>query len=274
LANLLAVRALVERGTEVLGEFGAQVARAEMGAHGVVNAVTVRTWSHPLGHADPQLVEALLAPDLGPFLVRTSCISIENTHNFAGGRVQPRAVLAGIRELAVRHGVRVHLDGARVWNAHVRTGTPLEQLCAGADTAMVSLSKGLGAPVGSLMLGDAELVADARIWRKRLGGGWRQAGILAAADVHALDHHVERLADGHANAAIVAAAAGLARHSVETNIVVVPTDDAAGAVDRCRAQGVLVSAVGPRVLRAVTHLGIDSRDAHRAADVLANALGG
>jgi threonine aldolase len=272
LSNLLAVRALVEPGTEVLCESSAHIARAELGAHATVNGVTMRTWTHPRGHVDIDAVEEMLAPDLGPFFVRTSCVSVENTHNFAGGTVQPLDRLDALVELARRHGVGVHLDGARLWNAHVATGTPLDRLAAVADTATVALSKGLGAPIGSVMLGTRDTVAQARVWRKRLGGGWRQAGVLAAAGLYALDHHIDRLADDHEHARLIAEAAGVDPGTVQTNIVVIGTDDAAGLVDRCRTGGVLVSAVGPRVVRAVTHLQIAKPDAHRAADVIARAI--
>jgi threonine aldolase len=271
LANLLAVRALVEPGTEVLCESAAHIARAELGAHATVNGVTMRTWTHPRGHVDIDAVESMLAPDMGPFFVRTSCVSVENTHNFAGGAVQPLDRLDELAQLARRHGIGVHLDGARIWNAHVASGTPLDRLAAVADTAAVALSKGLGAPIGSLMLGPRDTVAQARVWRKRLGGGWRQAGVLAAAGLYALDHHVDRLADDHEHARLIADAAGLDPGGVETNIVVIETDDAPGLVERCRTDGVLVSAVGARVVRAVTHLQVSKPDAHRAADVIARA---
>ena len=269
LANLLAVRALAGVGTEVLCESGAHIARAELGAHGAVNGLTMRTWTDPDGHVDLAAIESLAAPDLGPFLVRTTCVSVENTHNFAGGRVQPLEALGDLRRLADRFGLGVHLDGARLWNAHVATGAALTELTSVADTAAVSLSKGLGAPVGSLLLGTAEQIAEARIWRKRLGGGWRQAGVLAAAGLYALDHNIERLADDHEHAQLIATAAGVDSSKVDTNIVVIPTDDSAGLVARCRAEGVLVSAVGAGVVRAVTHLDVSTGDAKTAADVLA-----
>jgi threonine aldolase len=272
LANLLAVRCLVEPGTEVLCESSAHIARAELGAHGAISGLTMRTWTDPRGRIDIDAVESLVAPDLGPFLVRTSCVSVENTHNFAGGTVQPLDRLDELGRLAGRHGVAVHLDGARIWNAHIATGVPLQRLTAVADTAGVCLSKGLGAPIGSLMLGRRDHVAQARVWRKRLGAGWRQAGLLAAAGMYALDHHIERLSDDHEHARLIADAAGVDPETVETNIVVISTGDAAGLVERCRSEGVLVSAVGARVVRAVTHLDIDKQDAHRAADVIARAV--
>ncbi len=273
LANLLAVRALVGLGEEILCESSAHIARAELGAHGAVMGITMRTWTDPDGYADIDAIEALIAPDLGAFFVATTAVSVENTHNFAGGRLQPAERLERLRTLAQSAGVGVHLDGARVWNAHVATGVGLRELCAVADTMGVCLSKGLGAPVGSLMLASADAVADARIWRKRLGGGWRQAGVLAAAGMYALDHHVERLADDHAHAQLIADAAGVDPTGVDTNIVVVRTEDAAKLVSRCREGGVLVSAVGPRVVRMVTHLDVSTDDAKQAAAVIAGATG-
>ena len=141
-----------------------------------------------------------------------------------------------------------------------------------ADVLGVCLSKGLGAPVGSLLVGPADVVAEGRVWRKRLGGGWRQAGVLAAAGLHALDHHVERLADDHAHARLLAAACGVDPTDVETNIVAVPCADAAAVVAAAKDEGVLVGAVGARTVRLVTHLQIDDRDAATAADVLARVL--
>ena len=272
LANILGVRALVGVGEEVLCEASAHVARAELGAHGAVNGVTMRTWTHPCGYVDLDALGALVAPDLGPYFVATRAVSVENTHNFAGGRVQPADRLEGLARLARERAIGVHLDGARIWHAHVATGAPLGDICAVADTMSVSVSKGLGAPVGSLMLGTVDAVADARVWRKRLGGGWRQAGVLAAAALFALDHHVDRLADDHSHARLIAEAAGADPDTVETNIVVVPTADAPALVARCRDEGVLVSAVGPGLVRAVTHLDVSTADARRAATVIAAVL--
>jgi len=273
LANLLAVRALVPVGAEVLCEAQAHIARAELGGHAAVNGVTMRTWSHPRGRVEPEQVLSLLAPDLGPFLVRTAAVSVENTHNFGGGSVQPVDALLRLRALANDHGVGVHLDGARLWNAHVATGVSLREYGAVADVLTVALSKGLGAPVGSLLVGSVDVIAASRSWRKRLGGGWRQAGVLAAAGLHALDHHVERLADDHAHARLLADACGVDPADVETNIVAVPCPDAVAVVAAARDHGVLCSAVGPRTLRLVTHLDVSAGEARRAAEVLAALVG-
>jgi threonine aldolase len=269
MANVLAVRSLVGPGQEVLCESRAHIARAELGAHGAYSGVTMRTWIHERGQVDLPVIESLFAPDMGPFFVPTAAISVENTHNFAGGAVLPIDDLRALRSFAGAAGARVHMDGARVWNAHVATGVPLAGYGAVAHVLAVCLSKGLGAPVGSLLVGTADTVAEARVWRKRMGGGMRQVGILAAAGLYALDHHVERLAEDHAHARLLAEACGVDPASVDTNIVVVPRSDAGEFVAAARDAGVLVATVGPTAVRLVTHLDITRDDAEKAAAVLA-----
>ena len=269
MANVLAVASLVQAGQEVLCEASAHIARAELGAHGAFTGLTMRTWIHPRGQVDLPTIRTIFAPDMGPFFVPTAAIAVENTHNFAGGAVLPLQDLRDLREFATGVGVGIHLDGARIWNAHVATGTPLAEYGAIADVLAVCLSKGLGAPVGSLMVGSSDAIAEARVRRKRMGGGMRQVGILAAAGLHALDHHIERLADDHAHARLLAEACGLDPAAVDTNIVVVQRSDATDFVARAKEQGVLVSTVGPTAVRMVTHLDVSRGDAERAAAVLA-----
>src|SRR3954454_2516863 len=163
MANVLAVRSLVGVGQEVLCEASAHIARAELGAHGAYTGLTMRTWIHPRGQIDLPAIRGIFAPEMGPFFVRTAAISVENTHNFAGGAVLPLPDLRDLREYATGVGAGVHLDGARIWNAHVATGTPLAEYGAVADVLSVCLSKGLGAPVGSLMIGARDAVAEARV---------------------------------------------------------------------------------------------------------------
>jgi threonine aldolase len=268
MANVLAVASLVQPGQEVLCEASAHIARAELGAHGALTGLTMRTWRDPRGQVDQAAIESMFAPDMGPFFVRTTAVSVENTHNFAGGAVLPLADLESLRAWTTSVGIGVHLDGARIWNAHVATGVPFASYGACADVVSVCLSKALGAPVGSLVVGSAEAIAEARVRRKRMGGGMRQVGILAAAGLHALDHHVERLADDHANARLLAEACGVDPETVDTNIVVVPRDDAEEFVAGARDGGVLVSPVGPSAVRMVTHLDVSREDAESAAVVL------
>jgi threonine aldolase len=265
MANVLAVRALVAPGQEVLCSESAHIARAELGAHAAYSGITMRTWA---GLLDRAAIERMFAPDMGPFFVPTRALSVENTHNFGGGAVLGLDELQALRSYADQRGVGVHLDGARIWNAHVATGTPLASYGAIADAMSVCLSKGLGAPIGSLVLGSAEMIAESRVWRKRMGGGMRQTGILAAAGLHALDHHVERLADDHANARLLAEACGVDPGTIDTNIVVVEHSHAAGFVAAARAEGVLLATVGPTAVRLVTHLDVGREDAVRAAAVL------
>jgi threonine aldolase len=268
MANVLAVASLVQPGQEVLCEASAHIARAELGAHGALTGLTMRTWRDPRGQVDQAAIESMFAPDMGPFFVRTTAVSVENTHNFAGGAVLPLADLESLRAWTTSVGIGVHLDGARIWNAHVATGVPFASYGACADVVSVCLSKALGAPVGSLVVGSAEAIAEARVRRKRMGGGMRQVGILAAAGLHALDHHVARLADDHANARLLAEACGVDPETVDTNIVVVPRDDAEEFVAGARDGGVLVSPVGPSAVRMVTHLDVSREDAESAAVVL------
>jgi threonine aldolase len=269
MANVLAVASLVAPGQEVLCEASAHIARAELGAHGAVTGLTMRTWRGPRGQVDLAAIQELYAPDMGPFFVRTTAVSVENTHNFAGGAVLPLSELQALRTWARSVGVGIHLDGARIWNAHVATGVPLAAYGACADVMAVCLSKGLGAPAGSLVVGSTDALAEARVRRKRMGGGMRQVGILAAAGLHALDHHLDRLADDHAHARLLAEACGVDPETVDTNIVVVQRDDAAQFVAGAKEGGVLVAPVGPRAVRLVTHLDVSTEDAQTAAGVLA-----
>ena len=272
MANLLAVRSLVAPGQEVLCEQSAHIARAELGAHGAFFGVTMRTWKGERGAIDLPAIEAMFAPDMSPYFVATKAISIENTHNFGGGTVQPLADIEALRPLVDAHDIGLHVDGARIWNAHVASGVPLVDYGRASGVLTVCLSKGLGAPAGSLVLGTREMVDEARVWRKRLGGGMRQVGVLAAAGLHALEHHIERLADDHANARLLAEACGVDPETVDTNIVVVEVPDAPAVVTAAREHDVIVSTVGPNTLRMVTHLDVSADQAVAAAAVLAKAL--
>ena len=282
LANQLAMRLLVSPGEEIVCDAQAHVVRAELGAAATFSGITTRTWDAPRGLLDPDLVRQLVRPAGGPYLVSTTAIAVENTHNFGGGTVQPLERLQEVRAIADEHGLGVHLDGARLWNAHVASGVPLHAYGAVADTVSVCLSKGLGAPVGSVLASTAERVASARVWRKRYGAGMRQVGILAAAGLFALDHNVERLADDHARAqrlafALAEAVDGVVvPEHVETNIVVLDLSStpwtAAALAAAARVEGVLVSDLGPTFARLITHLDVDDDAVAQAAEVLTGLL--
>lgn len=268
LGNQLGLRLLVRPGQELVCDSLAHVARAELGAAAVFSGITFRTWPAVRGRLDVEDVRALISPDAGPYLVSTAAVEVENTHNFGGGTVQPADQVAAVQKLARDAGLGLHLDGARLWNAHVATGAPLVELAAGFDTVSVCLSKGLGAPVGSVLASTAERIAEARIWRKRYGGGMRQVGILAAAGLYAIEHHVSRLADDHARARRLGEPLGADPSTIETNIVVLDVPDAASVATGAAAEGVLVSALGPRFLRLVTHLDVDDDGVDHAIAVL------
>ncbi|MFC5264201.1 threonine aldolase family protein [Kribbella qitaiheensis] len=280
LANILGVRALAAAGTEVLCEASAHIARAELGAHAAISGITTRTWSAPGGQIDLDQIRALIAPDLGPYFVTTSAVSVENTHNFGGGTIQTSYDLLA-DELEVL-GLPLHLDGARLWNASVASGVPLSAYASRAAAASVCLSKGLGAPVGSVLVGSTELIKEARVWRKRLGAGWRQAGVLAAAGLYAVRNNVERLAEDHAHARQIAelladAAPGSVKpDQVDTNIVVADIattgKSVAEVIEATKAQGVLIGGVGATQLRLVTHLDASAADCRQAAETIARLL--
>jgi threonine aldolase len=210
---------------------------------------------------------------------RTSLVALENTHNRGGGKLFPERDVAEIARTARELGLALHLDGARLWNASIASGRSLAELAAPFDTVSVCFSKGLGAPVGSALCSTRDAVARARRFRKMLGGGMRQAGILAAAALYALEHHRQRLAQDHEHAALLArelerAGYPLDPAAVETNVVIFELEagDAAAVVAAVKERGLLVGAVGARRIRAVTHLDVDGDACARAADILAAAV--
>jgi threonine aldolase len=282
LANQLLIRTLVKPGEELLTEERAHIVRAELGAGAVFSGITTRTWHSERGLLNADTPLALAHENAGPYLVSTTAIAVENTHNFGGGTVQPISEIEKLSTAARARGISMHLDGARIWNAHVATGTPFAQFGMHFDTISVCLSKGLGAPVGSIALGSRERIAEARIWRKRYGGGMRQVGLLAAAGHYALDHNIDRLAQDHARAKKIAVA--LAAHEstiinpshVETNIVGLELSEtgisAADFAARCKEQGLWVSALGKSYARLVTHLDFDDAQCDEAIEIMKRVL--
>ncbi|MEN9351738.1 MAG: hypothetical protein RL455_679, partial [Actinomycetota bacterium] len=255
LANQLAIRMLVNPGEELLTETNSHIVRAELGAGAVFSGITTRTWLAPRGLLKAEDPLAIAKPDSGPYLVSTTAIAVENTHNFGGGTVQSINEMKKLYAGASKLGIALHLDGARIWNAHVASGVDFKEYGKYFETISVCLSKGLGAPVGSLMLSTKERVAKARPWRKRYGAGMRQAGILAAAGHFALDNNMNRLADDHKLAksiakAIYAVAPKVVNpDEVDTNIVGLDLTGlsitAAELSAQLKENGILGSALGP-----------------------------
>ncbi|HEU5456926.1 MAG TPA: GntG family PLP-dependent aldolase [Nocardioides sp.] len=282
LANQLGIRLHVGPGKELVADQQAHVLRAEMGAGAVFSGITSRSWPSERGLLDPAGPMSLVTTGVGPYQVETALVVLENTHNFGGGTVQPIDAIREVRTSTRAVDVAMHLDGARLWNAHVASGVALRDYGSQFDTVSVCLSKGLGAPVGSVLVGSAEHMAEARIWRKRYGAGMRQVGILAAAGLHALAHHIERLADDHARAARFAAAcaeaapASIDAATVETNIVVLDVGQvgwqAPEFVAALLEHGVRTYAVGPGRVRAVWHLDVDDAGTDAAVDAASTLL--
>lgn len=282
LANQLAIRMLVAPGEELLAESNSHIVRAELGAAAVFSGITTRTWQAVNGLLKASDVIEIARPDSGPYLVSTTAIAVENTHNFGGGTVQPIEEIANLREKADELGLTLHLDGVRIWNAHIASGVSLFEYGKYFDTISVCLSKGLGAPVGSIMLSTKDRVSKARVWRKRYGAGMRQIGILAAAGHYALDHNLERLADDHRRAKELAVAIESIDSTlidpslVETNIVGLDLSalsiSAAELAKRTRDAGLWISALGPHYARLVTHLDFDDAQCEEAIEILKIAL--
>ena len=282
LANQLAIRMLVNPGEELIAETNSHIVRAELGAAAVFSGITTRTW--PATHGLLKAADALeiARPNSGPYLVSTVAIAVENTHNFGGGTVQPLDQIQALRKGADEMGLALHLDGARIWNAHVASGVGFAEYGKYFDTVSVCLSKGLGAPIGSIMLSTKERVAKARVWRKRYGAGMRQVGLLAAAAHFALDNNIERLADDHRRAKEIAVAIAaidstlIDPATVQTNIVGLDlahlSISAAELATRCREKGLWISALGPQYARLVTHLDFDDAQCAEAIEILKVAL--
>lgn len=282
LANQLAIRMLVNPGEELITETNSHIVRAELGAGAVFSGITTRTWLANRGLLSANDPLNIARPDSGPYLVSTTAIAVENTHNFGGGTVQPIEEIKRLRQESAKLGIFLHLDGARIWNAHIASGVDFKEYGKYFDTISVCLSKGLGAPVGSLMVSTKDRVSKARPWRKRYGAGMRQAGILAAAGHYALDNNLPLLKDDHRRAksiadAIYAVAPKLIDSStVDTNIVGLDISTlkitASDLSAQLKESGVLASALGPKYLRLVTHLDLTDGDIETVNQVLPQLL--
>ncbi|MEO7273140.1 MAG: threonine aldolase family protein [Vicinamibacterales bacterium] len=281
MANQVALKLLTRPGDDVIvsrqshavwHEAGASAANAgvqftEVGERGVFTAAEVLAARKPRGH---------------PLFAPTTLVEVENTHNRSGGVVVPQAEAIAIGAAARAHDIASYLDGSRLWNAAIASGTAVGELAAPFDVVSVAFSKGLGAPGGALLAGRRDIISRAVRARRMFGGAMRQVGFFAAAALHALDHHLERLADDHANAALIAdrltglPGIDLDRATVQTNIVIftltAPEADAAAFVAEARRRGVLLVAFGARTVRAVTHLDVSQTECDIAAGIMAAML--
>jgi threonine aldolase len=283
MSNQVALRAHSQPGDAVICHEFSHVYFYETGSPCAISGLTPRLISTPHGWFTPEQISPQLLP-LNIHHAHNRILSLENTHNRCGGAVWPLATFAEVADFGRSHKLAVHLDGARLWNACAATGTQPQQWAEHCDTLSVCFSKGLGAPVGSALAGPREFVERARFFRKMFGGQMRQAGIIAAGALFALDHNRERLAEDHTNAASFAAALQQSSHfsvnQPETNIVMIdltgstPAAELAGTL---KERGVLAYAIGPKRIRVVTHLDVTAQQCAAAADhfiAAADALSG
>jgi threonine aldolase len=281
MCNELAIRVHVRAGGEeiLLGRWAHPLV-AEAGGPAALSGAVMRVVDGDGGRFTPEALEAALddRPAGSRYAPRPRIVSVEQTTNIAGGRIWPVEQVWGVLSIARERGLRAHLDGARLMNAVVATGIPATEFATGFDTAWIDFTKGLGAPVGACLAGSEELIDEVWRYKQMVGGAMRQAGVIAAAGLYALDHHVDRLADDHARAGTLAR--GLAElpaieidtAAVETNIVIFAVPDAAGFCAALEAEGVRMGALDARRVRAVTHLDVDDGGIERALAAARAAL--
>jgi threonine aldolase len=281
MSNLIGVRLHCKPGEEMICDSGCHIFNYEQAGYAQLSGVAVRPVEGEYGVIHVEQIRECVRPD-DAHCVRTRLVSLENTHNRGGGRIQPYETVEDVCNWARQAGLRTHLDGARLLNAAVATGIPASRWAGHFDTVTVCFSKGLGAPVGSALAGPRDLVAEAVRHRKVLGGGMRQAGVIAAAALYALENHVDRLAEDHANAQRLADGIRpvdelqLDPDRIDTNMVFFRVDPSKGTArafcDRLRSRGLLMLPTAPTKIRAVTHLDVDGDDVDRAIAILQDAV--
>lgn len=276
-ANQICINSHTSPGSEVICDYNSHIFNYESGAAGMLSGVQLHPLTGNAGHPTvDQIAESIRPKD--DHYPQTSLICLENTHNRAGGTIFPLEQIEQIYELAQKHHLKMHLDGARLWNASIETGLSLKDYGQFFDSVSLCFSKGLGAPVGSIVVGTADFIKKAHFYRKAYGGGMRQIGILAAACIFAVENHFEHLAEDHSNAKLLAE--GLQKikpfkikmKSVQTNIIIADltegSTDAYQMSEQMKKEGVLVIPFSPKKIRFVTHLNINRNDIETSLKIL------
>jgi len=281
MGNQICLNVLTQPRDEVICERSAHIFQYESGTPAANSGIQLNLIEGDKGVFTPEQVEPLIRPESAYYMPRTRVVEIENTHNVAGGTIQPLDNIKAMQKLTDKHGLFMHLDGARLWNASVATGIPVSEYASYFDSISVCLSKGLGAPIGSVIIGTKGFIDEAFRVRKAWGGGMRQVGIIAAGGLYAVKNNIERLADDHENAKI------LAQHlaelpnvevdmtSVETNMVMFKSKNKSveQVISECKEDGLLLGPGGVGVLRLVTHMDVNSKDVENAKEIFSKILG-
>jgi threonine aldolase len=276
MGNQIALYTMSHHGEEIICDEGCHIFNYECATAAAVSGLLFHTIKGKHGAFSAEDVAPMIRPD-DLHAPRTRIIEVENTHNRAGGTIFPLEQIKDLRELADKHNLKMHLDGARIWNAHAATGIELSEYARYFDSISVCLSKGMGCPVGSMVIGDRGFIAEVRRTRKMFGGAMRQVGLLAAAGIYALENNLKRLSEDHDNAHHLAeklaevSAIDIDLDTVQTNIVIFDIDnsgmDAAQALQKLKDKGVLAVPFGPARIRCVTHLDVNRRQIEQAIGV-------
>ncbi len=276
MGNQLCLNALTQPGDEVICEGDAHIFQYESGSPAMLSGIQIYPISGRLGVLEKDDIEPIIRPESAYYMARTKVIEVENTHNRAGGTVHPLENIKALKKLANKYNLYTHMDGARIWNASVASGVSPAEYASYFETVSCCLSKGLGAPVGSIIAGSKELMKEAHRKRKAWGGGMRQIGFLAAAGLYALKNNIERLKEDHEKAGFIADAIDknpallIDRDSVQTNIIVFAplTMKPEVAIQRCQEKGLLISSGRVGSLRIVTHMDASIEDCENAVKIL------
>ena len=281
MGNQICLNVLTQPSDEVICERNAHIFQYESGTPAANSGIQLNLIEGNKGVFTPEQVEPLIRPESAYYMPRTRVVEIENTHNVAGGTIQPLDNIKAMQKLTDKHGLFMHLDGARLWNASVATGIQLSEYASYFDSISVCLSKGLGAPIGSVIIGAKGFVDEAFRVRKAWGGGMRQVGIIAAGGLYAVKNNIERLAEDHDNAEILAEHLAKLPNveidltSVETNMVMFKSKNKSveQVISECKENGLLLGPGGVGVLRLVTHMDVNSKDVENAKEIFSKILG-